>query len=124
VRTQRACGSGRRCAFEIDTTGKLQCASKVPQFLLSTHPATINSAFLGRIAPEKRVDLAIHIAEHCGVPLKIAAKVNKADQDYFKQQIKPWCDQFQLTTDFRARRELLRRMRSIRSNRKGLQIRR
>ena len=46
-------------------------------------------AFLGRIAPEKRVDLAIHIAEHCGVPLKIAAKVDKADQDYFKQQIKP-----------------------------------
>src|SRR5262249_43640566 len=45
--------------------------------------------FLGRIAPEKRVDLAIHIAEHCGVPLKIAAKVDKADQDYFKQQIRP-----------------------------------
>jgi len=46
-------------------------------------------AFLGRIAPEKRVDLAIHIAEHCGVPLKIAAKVDKADQDYFKHQIEP-----------------------------------
>jgi glycosyltransferase involved in cell wall biosynthesis len=46
-------------------------------------------AFLGRIAPEKRVDLAIRIAEHCGVPLKIAAKVDKADEDYFKQQIKP-----------------------------------
>jgi glycosyltransferase involved in cell wall biosynthesis len=46
-------------------------------------------AFLGRIAPEKRVDLAIRIAEHCGVPLKIAAKVDKADQDYFKHQIKP-----------------------------------
>jgi glycosyltransferase involved in cell wall biosynthesis len=46
-------------------------------------------AFLGRIAPEKRVDLAIRIAEHCGVPIKIAAKVDKADQDYFKQQIKP-----------------------------------
>jgi len=46
-------------------------------------------AFLGRIAPEKRVDLAIRIAEHCGVPLKIAAKVDKADQDYFKQRIKP-----------------------------------
>ena len=39
---------------------------------------------MGRIAPEKRVDLAIRIAEHCGVPLKIAAKVDKADQDYFK----------------------------------------
>ena len=40
-------------------------------------------AFLGRIAPEKRVDRAIRIAEHCGVPLKIAAKVDKVDQDYF-----------------------------------------
>jgi glycosyltransferase involved in cell wall biosynthesis len=46
-------------------------------------------AFLGRIAPEKRVDRAIRIAEHCGVPLKIAAKVDKADQDYFNDQIKP-----------------------------------
>jgi len=46
-------------------------------------------AFLGRIAPEKRVDRAIRIAEHCGVPLKIAAKVDKVDQDYFQEQIKP-----------------------------------
>jgi glycosyltransferase involved in cell wall biosynthesis len=46
-------------------------------------------AFLGRIAPEKRVDRAIRIAEHCGVPLKIAAKVDKIDQDYFNDQIKP-----------------------------------
>src|SRR6516164_1478287 len=46
-------------------------------------------AFLGRIAPEKRVDRAIRIAEHCGVPLKIAAKVDKVDQDYFNDQIKP-----------------------------------
>jgi glycosyltransferase involved in cell wall biosynthesis len=45
--------------------------------------------FLGRIAPEKRVDRAIRIAEHCGVPLKIAAKVDKVDQDYFSEQIKP-----------------------------------
>jgi glycosyltransferase involved in cell wall biosynthesis len=45
--------------------------------------------FLGRIAPEKRVDRAIRIAEHCGVPLKIAAKVDKVDQDYFNEQIKP-----------------------------------
>jgi glycosyltransferase involved in cell wall biosynthesis len=46
-------------------------------------------AFLGRIAPEKGVDRAIKIAEHCGVPLKIAAKVDKVDQDYFNEQIKP-----------------------------------
>src|SRR5215212_2987088 len=36
-------------------------------------------AFLGRIAPEKRPDRAIEIAKRAGVPLKIAAKVDKAD---------------------------------------------
>ena len=46
-------------------------------------------AFLGRIAPEKRVDRAIHVAEHCGVPLKIAAKVDRADRDYYDEEIKP-----------------------------------
>jgi hypothetical protein len=38
-------------------------------------------AVLGRIAPEKGVDRAIRIATRCGIPLKIAAKVDRADQD-------------------------------------------
>ena len=46
-------------------------------------------AFLGRIAPEKRVDIAIRVAEHYGVPLKIAAKIDRADQDYYDEKIKP-----------------------------------
>jgi glycosyltransferase involved in cell wall biosynthesis len=46
-------------------------------------------AFLGRIAPEKGVDRAIRIAEHCGVPLKVAAKVDNADREYFEEQIQP-----------------------------------
>jgi len=46
-------------------------------------------AFLGRIAPEKGIDRAIRIAQHCGVPLKVAAKVDKADKDYYDEQIKP-----------------------------------
>ncbi len=46
-------------------------------------------AFLGRIAPEKGVDRAIRIAQHCGVQLKIAAKVDRVDQDYFDAQIAP-----------------------------------
>ena len=49
-------------------------------------------AFLGRIAPEKRVDRAIHIARGTGVPLKIAAKVDKADHDYFEENIRPLMD--------------------------------
>jgi len=45
--------------------------------------------FLGRIAPEKGVDRAIRIANHCGVQLKIAAKVDRVDRDYFDEQIRP-----------------------------------
>jgi glycosyltransferase involved in cell wall biosynthesis len=46
-------------------------------------------AFLGRISPEKRPDRAIEIAIRAGVPLKIAAKVDKADQNYFDTTIEP-----------------------------------
>jgi len=46
-------------------------------------------AFLGRISPEKRVDTAIRIAEKAGMPIKIAAKLDKADRAYYEEQIKP-----------------------------------
>lgn len=46
-------------------------------------------AFLGRISPEKGVDRAIEIATQSGVPLKIAAKVDRADQEYYETAIKP-----------------------------------
>jgi len=46
-------------------------------------------AFLGRISPEKRVDRAIEIAGRAGMKLKIAAKVDRADRDYFEQKIEP-----------------------------------
>ncbi|HXF64993.1 MAG TPA: glycosyltransferase family 4 protein [Caldilineaceae bacterium] len=49
-------------------------------------------AFLGRIAPEKRVDRAIEVAKRVGMPLKIAAKVDRVDQEYFQEQIKPLLD--------------------------------
>ncbi|AJX77214.1 glycosyl transferases group 1 family protein [Burkholderia pseudomallei MSHR7498] len=49
-------------------------------------------AFLGRICPEKRVDTAIRIAAQSGLPLKIAAKVDKVDEDYFKAEIEPLLD--------------------------------
>jgi glycosyltransferase involved in cell wall biosynthesis len=42
-------------------------------------------AFVGRMSPEKRVDLAIEIAIRTGMPLKIAAKVDKADLAYFEK---------------------------------------
>jgi len=46
-------------------------------------------AFLGRISPEKRPDLAIEVAKRAGIPLKIAAKVDPIDRTYFENQIKP-----------------------------------
>ncbi len=46
-------------------------------------------AFLGRISPEKRPDRAIEIAKRAGIPLKIAAKVDHADADYFENKIRP-----------------------------------
>lgn len=49
-------------------------------------------AFLGRISPEKGVDRAIAIARSAGVPLQIAAKVDKADQAYFDKVIAPLTD--------------------------------
>ena len=49
-------------------------------------------AFLGRISPEKRVDRAIAIATACGQPLKIAAKVDPADHDYFEREIRHLLD--------------------------------
>jgi glycosyltransferase involved in cell wall biosynthesis len=46
-------------------------------------------AFLGRISPEKRPDRAIEIAARAGLPLKIAAKVDKVDRPYWDETIAP-----------------------------------
>jgi len=46
-------------------------------------------AFLGRISPEKAPDAAIRIAAAAGMPLKIAAKVDRVDQEYFHTTIEP-----------------------------------
>lgn len=46
-------------------------------------------AFLGRISPEKRPDIAIKLAIQSGYRLKIAAKVDKVDEAYFAREIKP-----------------------------------
>jgi glycosyltransferase involved in cell wall biosynthesis len=46
-------------------------------------------AFLGRISPEKRLDRAIAIARAAGLPLKVAAKIDRADEAYFRSEIAP-----------------------------------
>ncbi len=57
-------------------------------FTFQERPGTY-LAFLGRISPEKRVDRAIEVARELGMPLKIAAKVDAADRDYFEYAIRP-----------------------------------
>src|SRR5688572_29332582 len=49
-------------------------------------------AYLGRICPEKRPDHAIEIAKRVGIPLRIAAKVDPVDREYFETQIVPLLD--------------------------------
>jgi glycosyltransferase involved in cell wall biosynthesis len=62
----------------------------LPENLLMPLPARQEYlAVLGRIAPEKGVERAIKIAARCGIPLKIAAKVDRADQDYYDELIRP-----------------------------------
>jgi glycosyltransferase involved in cell wall biosynthesis len=46
-------------------------------------------AFLGRVSPEKGLDRAISIAQRAGMPLKIAAKVDRADEHYFRSHVQP-----------------------------------
>jgi glycosyltransferase involved in cell wall biosynthesis len=50
-------------------------------------------AFLGRISPEKRPDRAIEIAARAGMTLRIAAKVDEADREYFRTKIEPLLSQ-------------------------------
>ena len=62
----------------------------LPANLLTPQPVKQEYlAFLGRIAPEKGPDRAIRIARAAGIPLKIAAKVDRVDQMYFDTVIKP-----------------------------------
>jgi glycosyltransferase involved in cell wall biosynthesis len=65
----------------------------LPEGLLTPQPGTPSYlAVLGRIAPEKGVDRAIKIAIRCGIPLKIAAKIDRADQEYYEEIIRPLMD--------------------------------
>jgi glycosyltransferase involved in cell wall biosynthesis len=62
----------------------------MPAGLLTPQPVKQEyGAFLGRISPEKGVDRAIRIAGKAGMKLKIAAKVDNADKEYYDSQIKP-----------------------------------
>lgn len=67
----------------------------LPTDLLTPQPrnAPAYLAFLGRTSPEKGLDVAIGIARQSGLPLKIAAKIDKVDQKYFRTVIEPLLSQ-------------------------------
>jgi glycosyltransferase involved in cell wall biosynthesis len=65
----------------------------LPLDLYSFHPEPQDYfAFVGRISPEKRCDRAIQIAIACDTPIRIAAKVDSVDRDYFAQKVEPMLD--------------------------------
>jgi glycosyltransferase involved in cell wall biosynthesis len=62
----------------------------LPRDLLDKGPGSGGYlAFLGRISPEKAPDAAIRIASQAGMKLKIAAKVDKVDEEYYQSTIEP-----------------------------------
>jgi glycosyltransferase involved in cell wall biosynthesis len=67
----------------------------LPRDLLPFKPQATGGylAFLGRISPEKRPDRAIQIAARAGMPLKMAAKIDKVDQAYWEEMIAPMVKQ-------------------------------
>jgi glycosyltransferase involved in cell wall biosynthesis len=66
----------------------------LPRDVLPFHPKAAGGylAFLGRISPEKGPNRAIEIAARAGMPLKIAAKIDRVDQAYWEQIIRPMVD--------------------------------
>lgn len=49
-------------------------------------------AFFSRMSREKRPDLAVEVARRTNIPLKIAGKVDKLDEEYFHREVEPLLD--------------------------------
>jgi len=89
----------------------------IPSLRPTYQPAGGYLAFLGRISPEKRPDRAIRIARALDIPLKIAAKVDKVDEVYFRENIVSLLNQsgieFIGEIDERAKSEFLGNARAL-----------
>jgi glycosyltransferase involved in cell wall biosynthesis len=68
-----------------------------PQLLPFTRSSSEYVAFVGRISPEKRIDRAIEIAGRAGLELRVAAKIDAADREYFVREIEPLMHQPHVT---------------------------
>lgn len=76
---------------ELNWVGTVHHSVDVDAFPFYPEPGDY-LAFVGRISPEKRPDRAIEVAKLANIPLKIAAKIDPADREYFETQIKPLLD--------------------------------
>ena len=83
--------SQRKSLAEANWVGNVYHGLPADLFALNQKPEGY-LAFLGRISPEKRVDRAIEIAKAAGRRLKIAAKVDETEKDYFDLEIKHLLD--------------------------------
>ena len=78
-------------ALGLRWAGTVHHGLPLERYAFSAEPGTY-LAFLGRLSPEKRPDLAIEIARRVGLPLRIAAKADPTERAYFETEIRPQLD--------------------------------
>jgi glycosyltransferase involved in cell wall biosynthesis len=79
----------RRPLASANWCGTVHHGLVLEQYAFSARASGGYLAFLGRISNEKRPDRAIAIAKRAGIPLKIAAKIDRADRAYYHEVIEP-----------------------------------
>ncbi len=82
----------RRPMPPVNWVGKVHHGLPVNLLPFNPSPKGDYLAFLGRISPEKGPDRAIEIATRAGARLKMAAKIDRVDQDYWEEVVKPLVD--------------------------------
>lgn len=81
----------RRAVDDLDLNWAATCYNglDLDDYLRQPRGSGEYLAFLGRITPEKRPDWAVEVARRCGMPLRVAAKIDPLDIDYWEQEIEP-----------------------------------
>jgi glycosyltransferase involved in cell wall biosynthesis len=78
-------------SFSLNWAGTVHHGMPLDEFPFVGHPGEY-LAFLGRLSPEKQPELAIEVAKRVGMPLRIAAKVDANDREYFERVVGPLLD--------------------------------
>jgi glycosyltransferase involved in cell wall biosynthesis len=82
----------RRAVADLDLRWVATCPNGLdldPYFAAPKPPSSDWLAFVGRITPEKRPDWAVEVARRAGRPLRVAAKIDPLDIDYWHEEIEP-----------------------------------